>query len=52
MESDSFVSVGDEFLSATADGDRLGYLLSWAKTFSAAQQLADQAERYISFEIQ
>ncbi|MDP4678889.1 MAG: hypothetical protein NWS46_00810, partial [Cyclobacteriaceae bacterium] len=51
VESDYFVSIGDEFLSAKADGDRLGYVLSWAKTPSIAQQLADQAESYISFEI-
>lgn len=52
VESDYFVSIGDEFLSATADGDRLGYVLSWAQTPSIAQQLADQAESFISFEIQ
>lgn len=52
VESDYFVSIGDEFLSATADGDRLGYVLSWAETPSIAQQLADQAESFISFEIQ
>jgi biotin carboxylase len=52
VECDSFVSIGDQLQSATADGDRLGYVLSWAQTPSSAQQLADQAESYISFKIQ
>ncbi len=52
VEADYFVSIGDEFLSAKADGDRLGYVLSWAQTPSIAQQLADQAESLINFEIQ
>ena len=51
VECDSFVSIGDELLSATTDGDRLGYVLSWAQSPAIAQKLADQAESYISFEI-
>ena len=51
VESDYFVSIGDEFMSAKADGDRLGYVLSWAQTPSIAKQLADQAESFINFEL-
>jgi biotin carboxylase len=52
VESGYFVSIGDQFMAATADGDRLGYILSCAASPALAQQLADQAESYISFEIQ
>jgi biotin carboxylase len=51
IESDYFVSIGDEFFSATTDGDRLGYIFSWADTPALAQKLADQAESLINFEI-
>jgi len=51
VESDYFVSIGDEFFIASADGDRLGYILSVAQTPSFAQKLADKAESYIYFEI-
>lgn len=51
VECDCFVSIEDNLFSASTDGDRLGYILSWSKTPSIAQKLADEAESYISFEI-
>ena len=51
VEASSFVKVGDRLQKATADGDRLGYVLSNAATPSEARQLADQAERLVYFDI-
>ncbi len=47
----SFVNVGDHVGGAAADGDRLGYILTRGDTFQEAQQLADQAETMVRFEI-
>lgn len=52
VEAAPFVQVGDRFHRATVDGDRLGYILSCAATPRRAQELADQAECLIKFEIE
>lgn len=52
VEAAPFVQVGDRFHWASVDGDRLGYILSCAATPRQAQELADQAERIIKFEIE
>lgn len=51
VEEGSFVNVGSTFGRASADGDRLGYILSRAATVYEAQMLADDAESKIHFEI-
>ena len=51
VESAPFVEVGDKFDRATADGDRLGYILTKAATPAEAQRLADEAESKIFFDI-
>lgn len=51
VEAGPFVQVGDRFRHATADGDRLGYILSRAATPRRAQELADEAERLVHFDI-
>ena len=51
VESTPFVRVGDKFQSAATDGDRLGYILSFSDSPQKAQQLADNAEKLIHFEI-
>ena len=51
VESEPFVQIGDHFDRAIADGDRMGYILSTADTPALAQDLADAAEKMISFEI-
>lgn len=45
-----FVNLGDIFQKASADGDRLGYILATAPNILAAQKLADEAENCIKFE--
>lgn len=52
VEAAPFVRVGDRFRQAIVDGDRLGYILSCAATPRLAQELADQAEQMIKFEIE
>ena len=52
VEAAPFVQVGDQFHRATADGDRLGYILSRAATPLQAQKLADKAEHLIHFDIE
>jgi len=47
----SFVEVGSCFPKAEADGDRLGYILSYASTLTEAKKLANNAEKMIHFEI-
>ena len=51
VEAEPFVKVGQKVGSAQADGDRLGYILSRAPTPEGAQDLADQAESFIRFEV-
>jgi len=51
VEAAPFAHVGDRFHQASVDGDRLGYILSCAATPRQAQELADEAERLITFEI-
>jgi biotin carboxylase len=51
VESAPFVEVGDKFDRATADGDRLGYILTKAATPAEAQRLADEAESKVFFDI-
>lgn len=53
VEAAPFVHVGDRFhQAASVDGDRLGYILSCAATPRQAQELADEAECLINFEIE
>jgi len=52
VEAGPFVKVGDHVNRASADGDRLGYILSQASAVPQALELADQAERLISFDIE
>jgi hypothetical protein len=51
VEAGAFVQAGIHLHRAAADGDRLGYILSRAATPERAQQLADEAERLVHFEI-
>ncbi len=51
VEAAPFVELGERFDKAKADGDRLGYILSTAATPAEAQQLADEAESKIFFDI-
>ena len=51
VESAPFVQVGAHFQRATADGDRLGYILSRATTPGKAQELANEAEKFVFFDI-
>lgn len=52
IDAAPFVKVGDKFNRAAVDGDRLGYILSSAETPGRAQELADQAEGLIKFDIE
>ena len=51
VEAAPFAKVGDRFHQATIDGDRLGYILSYADTPRRAQELANKAEQMIVFDI-
>ncbi len=51
VECDAFVEVGHVSNKAIADGDRLGYILSRADNPEKAQELANQAEALVHFEI-
>ena len=51
VEAASFVEVGAKFHRATTDGDRLGFILSTAATPAEARELADAAEKLISYDI-
>jgi biotin carboxylase len=48
----SLVVVGDRFEFAATDGDRLGYILTYADTPKKAKDLADKAESLINFSIE
>ena len=52
IEANSFVEKGQVFRNAHTDGDRLGYILSNAKTLQEAKDLADKAEPLINFYIE
>lgn len=51
VEAGAFVNPGVSLHQAAADGDRLGYILSHAATAQRAQELADDAERLVHFDI-
>lgn len=51
VEAGAFVKAGIPLHQAAADGDRLGYILSRAATAQRAQELADEAERFVHFDI-
>ena len=51
IEAGSFVKVGDHVQQAATDGDRLGYILTYAKDHKTAVDLADTAENLIEVEI-
>lgn len=51
VDADTFVQVGATFVAAETDADRLGYILSCANTPSLAQEIANEAELLIHFEI-
>jgi biotin carboxylase len=52
VDAVALVNAGDMLKCATTDSDRLAYILTSAKTARQAQQLADQAESLIDFEIE
>lgn len=52
IEAAPFSKAGARFHRASVDGDRLGYILSCAESPGQAQELADQAEYLINFEIE
>ncbi len=52
VEAEPFVSVGHRLYHSETDGDRLGFILSRARTPQHAQKLADKAEHLISFDIE
>tara|TARA_B100001250_G_scaffold410460_1_gene436951 strand:- start:147 stop:1346 length:1200 start_codon:yes stop_codon:yes gene_type:complete len=51
IEAGSFVEVGDHVEQASTDGDRLGYILAYAKDHKTVQDLADTAENLIEVEV-
>ncbi len=51
VEAGAFVEVGHESGTATTDGDRLGYVLSWAEDIGKAEELADERENQVEIEI-
>jgi len=51
VQCESFVTPGDVFHQASADGDRLGYILAVASSTIKAQQLANEAQQLIKFNI-
>ncbi len=50
VEAGCFVKPGVSFSHAMADGDRLGYVLSYAETVAEAQRRADVAENKVAFD--
>jgi biotin carboxylase len=51
LKCESFVKPGKVFQKASADGDRLGYILAIASSVDEAQNLANKAEKQIKFNI-
>jgi biotin carboxylase len=51
VQCEPFVTSGTVFHKATADGDRLGYILATASSPIEAQKLANNAEKLIKFNI-
>jgi hypothetical protein len=51
VQAAPFVTAGINLQKAIADGDRLGYILTSAATPQQARELADAAEKLISFNI-
>ncbi len=50
VEAGCFVKPGSSFGQAMADGDRLGYVLSYAETVAEARRRADLAESKVVFD--
>lgn len=48
----NFVEKGDMLNAPKTDGDRMGFIITWGKSFSEIQEKADFAEGFINFKVE